>query len=161
MIEDVRMYVEPYPGTQTTVGTTSGNIITDLKGEFKVRGILPSNIPTGIRTIKTTTISSNKNFNNILGFTTFEGLSYIKDLDKTTSGKKSSINIDKYVQYYESYYNQDPIAQSFGFNEDTFLTGIDLFFSGIPREIIFSSEITASFMVTFLLVLWRWRCGLS
>jgi len=134
MIEDVRMYVEPYPGTQTTVGTTSGNIITDLKGEFKVRGILPSNIPTGIRTIKTTTISSNKNFNNILGFTTFEGLSYFKDLDKITSGKKSSINIDKYVQYHESYYNQDPIAQSFGFNEDTFLTGIDLFFSGIPTE---------------------------
>ena len=125
---------DKYPDS-SAYSSTKSTIITDSTGAFTASIAIPEGTATGTHTITAETILP-KDFNPDYYFTAndeFSGEAYIR---KTTSyiykQKTEIINKVVYNDIVQIVRNTDPIAESFSFSEEQYLSGIDLYFNNVP-----------------------------
>lgn len=121
-----------YPSTFEGTGIA---IITDGDGAFNVEIKIPKNTPVGTHTITAETVLP-KDLNPDKYFSAqdeFVGESYTRNwVTEVYMRKIERVTETIYVEVTETRYihvSSDPVAQSFVFDEDQFIDGIDLYFS--------------------------------
>ena len=130
---------EPLTGEtySSTYSSTKTTIITDSTGSFTAAIAIPEGTVTGTHTITAETILP-KDFDPDYYFAAddeFSGEAYIRKT--TTYIYKQKTEIINKVVYNDIVqvthnYSSDPIAQSFVFEEEQYLSGIDLYFNVVP-----------------------------
>ena len=115
-------------------------IITDWDGHFDVKIKIPEKVPTGKHTITAETVlpeetNPDRYFSASDEFT---GESYTRHWENEIYMRKiEKVVTTIYVETITTHYihvNPDPVAQSFSFDDDLFLTGLDVYFSHISTE---------------------------
>lgn len=112
-------------------------IITDWNGHFDVEIKIPEKVPTGKHTITAETVlpeetNPDRYFSASDEFT---GESYTRHWENEVYMRKIEIVTETvYIEKISTTLQFDPVAQSFSFNEDLFLTGIDVYFSQISTN---------------------------
>jgi len=115
-------------------------IITDWDGHFDVKIKIPEKVPTGKHTITAETVlpeetNPDRYFSASDEFT---GESYTRHwVNEIYMRKIEKVVTTIYVETITTHYihvNPDPVAQSFSFDDDLFLTGIDVYFSHISTK---------------------------
>jgi len=123
-----------------SLGTVQGNLKTNNRGEFEIVFKIPPGFKTGSKVI-TVTQQELKNGKwsdtDISAVTNYTGLSFLREFERINSVQ----NIDRihetvYVNVHTTnfYMRTDPVAQSFWFDEDTFVTSLDLYFKEKPSD---------------------------
>ena len=148
----VRIYLENKPVYATVDKNSSaamstkypGCIVTDNDGNFIAKFTVPPETPVGTKTVFVETIlETNEDEAYYKSATdTFTANSYIRHwLTSVYMRKIEHIEDVTYINRSVDFSrggdgrrNRDPIAQSFSFDEDTFITGIDLFFRSIIND---------------------------
>jgi hypothetical protein len=135
----------------TTYDNTNIAIVTDSDGYFEVEIEIPEKVPVGKHSIIAETIlPEDYNIGRYAkAYDEFTGESYIRHWENEIYKRKvykveKTVYITKTTTRFiyvrdrsrRSRRSRDPIAQSFVFNEDQFLTGIDLYFAkkGVVEE---------------------------
>jgi len=115
-------------------------IITDWDGHFDVKIKIPEKVPTGKHTITAETVlpeetNPDRYFSASDEFT---GESYTRHwVNEIYMRKIEKVVTTIYVETITTHYihvRPDPVAQSFSFDDDLFLTGIDVYFSHISTK---------------------------
>jgi len=130
-----------------TVGSLPYQIKTNSRGEFELDFKTPVATSTGTKLIM---VSEYKQINNewqstdTVAITSYTGLSFIREMERITEVQNiQRIHDTMYINTLNtttvSVVNQlgwswrgDPLAQSFWFDEDTFISSFDLFFESKP-----------------------------
>lgn len=108
------------PTGTTTAGTTAGTVKASSSGAFTATFTIPDKVPCGavVVTLKGATSSGSATY-------TAKGT-----LQTTTDTITTTTTYNyKVLVVTENLYNADPAAQSFGFDSDTILCGVGIYFS--------------------------------
>ena len=105
------------------ISATSGNLKTNGEGKFEGNFDLPDKLTSGSHLVTVKTLAG-----DFKAFSSFDGKIEFKPLKQfTMTSKQDQTTPAVYVRKYNATYN-DPVAQSFKFNTDIFITDIDVYF---------------------------------
>lgn len=143
-LEDTIVYATVSTGSLATNSTIyPGYIVTDTDGGFIAEFKVPAGIPVGTKEVFVETVlelgEDEEYYKSALD--SFTSNSYIRHWLTTVYMRKiEKITDTTYISRHQSNESgnmgeRDPIAQSFVFDEDTFISGIDLFFRNASNEV--------------------------
>lgn len=150
LVDNIRVDAQPVLNSGTTAGKSAGTIKVAPNGTFSALFTTPKNLTSGSKQViarvwanylmepsfvpaKENTVTD-KSYYDEAG-TIFEGYAYLRHFEKTTQMReiKTEITTIK-TNTVQQWIKRDPVAQTFAFGVDTYITGIDLFFKSISNE---------------------------
>jgi len=113
------------PASGTASGTDSGSVKSNSSGSFKATFTIPTGVRTGIREVllkSDITIDGWKNSAS----TTYQANGILQTIQRTIT-TVTTVLLTQHVETTVTNYI-DPLGQSFAFNEDTLISGVDIYF---------------------------------
>ncbi|OQA44982.1 MAG: hypothetical protein BWY47_02128 [Bacteroidetes bacterium ADurb.Bin302] len=139
LLDDTPVYAKVTEDSSAVNSTAyPGCIVTDANGEFIAEFKVPAETPVGTREVLVETVlepgEDEEYYKSALD--SFTSNSYIRHWMTTVYMRKiEQIKDTTYVtRTIVRNTGKDPVAQSFIFDEDTFISGIDLFFRNVSHE---------------------------
>lgn len=117
--------VDLSPASGTSSGTISGTVKSNSAGELTATFTIPNGVRTGTREVKLQSdiiIDGWKNFAS----TTYQATGILKTIQRTITTVTTVLLTQHIEETITEYY--DPLGQSFAFNDDTIVTGVEVFF---------------------------------
>lgn len=155
LVDNIRVNAQPVLNTGTTAGKTPGTIKVAPNGTFTALFTTPKNLTSGSKEViarvwanyamdpsfvpqKENTVANESYYDEANAL--FEGYAYLRHFEKKIQMREIKTEITTVRRHTSTvFFNPpprvgDPVAQTFLFDNDTSITGIDLFFKSISGE---------------------------
>lgn len=113
------------PLSGTSAGTDSGSVKANASGALTAKFTLPSGVRTGTREVR---LQSNIEIDGWKNYasTIYQANGILKTIQRTITTVTTVLLTQHIEERITEYY--DPLGQSFAFNDDTIITGVDIYF---------------------------------
>lgn len=150
LVDNIRVNAQPVLSTGTTAGKMAGTIKVAPNGSFTALFTTPKNLTSGSKQViarvwanyaidpnfvpqKENTAINESYYDEANAI--FEGYAYLRHFEQKIQMREIKTETTTVRrQVFQQIVNGDPVAQTFIFPVDTYITGIDLFFKSISNE---------------------------
>lgn len=155
LVDNIRVNAQPVLSTGTTAGKTEGTIKVAPNGSFSALFMTPKGLTSGSKEVtarvwanyamdpsfkpqKENSVAHESYYDEASAI--FEGYAYLRHFEKKIQMREIKTEITTVRRHTSTvFFNPpprrgDPVAQTFIFDVDTYITGIDLFFKSVSSE---------------------------